>query len=242
MTDIHLEGKRVETGRSPEDSNHGDISKRAGGSTLKGQDGRDGGSHLSGSLTSWKSFFFYLCTEKLQFVKLGSPVPYVETDENKKNIPPRCSYKEIYSLAKKFEVEAVKNLVMNSLKSNLTYDNVEDELFQDLKFQEEEFTVILLDLLSYKKVDGECTEETVKRFCGVFDDHPEECTKIAALSITNNFVPPARCKFSACSFVYSHFAIDKGGSRCKGCKQFKARLSYDQYETEYNSRFNTRRR
>ena len=106
---------------------------------------------MNDKLSSWKSLFFYRCTDVISFAPLKSQ----GTDSRLNHIrekttaaaPPPCSPKNVYILAKsvrqpsiknlstdltrriKLEIQPLRDSALADIKSKVTLDNVVDEVF-----------------------------------------------------------------------------------------------------------------
>jgi hypothetical protein len=114
---------------------------------------RDGGEADVDITDSWKSLFFYLCTDVIQFAPLKSQgadarARYIQ-EQTSPDKPPPCSPKETYSLAVavsplvrmpcvphiadmfciQLNVEPLRRLAMSDVRSKITSANIVNELF-----------------------------------------------------------------------------------------------------------------
>ena len=123
---MHQEGERPDTGEGSEDSDYESNSEQANESTPEVQDDTKEEVEpeslpllITGSFArysncrwqaqvsnfsgSWRSLFFYLCTDTIQFAPLTSQGVFARTkfvqDKKIPGMPPPCSPKTIYTLA-----------------------------------------------------------------------------------------------------------------------------------------------
>ncbi|KAF9645618.1 hypothetical protein BDM02DRAFT_3271586 [Thelephora ganbajun] len=86
-----------------------------------------------GSFASWRSLFFYLCTDVIQFAPLKSQgtdmrAQYVR-EQTTPDEPPPCSPRVIYSLASALDIKPLRDLAFDDIRSKVTSTNVVTELF-----------------------------------------------------------------------------------------------------------------
>ncbi|KAF9785368.1 hypothetical protein BJ322DRAFT_1211231 [Thelephora terrestris] len=86
-----------------------------------------------GSFASWRSLFFYMCTDVIQFAHLKSQGLDVRSRDVEERTmpdkPPPCSPKAIYSLASALWIPALRDLALDDIRSKVTDANVVTELF-----------------------------------------------------------------------------------------------------------------
>ncbi|KAF9778362.1 hypothetical protein BJ322DRAFT_1147820 [Thelephora terrestris] len=82
---------------------------------------------------TWRSLFFYLYTDSIQFAPLKSQganarAQYLR-EPTTPDKPPPCSPKTIYSIATRLEIKALRDIAFDDIRSKVTSENVTIELF-----------------------------------------------------------------------------------------------------------------
>ncbi|KAF9645604.1 hypothetical protein BDM02DRAFT_489896 [Thelephora ganbajun] len=81
---------------------------------------------------SWRSLFFYLCTDEISFAPLTSQgidsrLAYIL--ENASDTPPPCSPKSVYILASLLNLQPLSDLALRDIESKLSENNIVEEFF-----------------------------------------------------------------------------------------------------------------
>ncbi|KAF9785398.1 hypothetical protein BJ322DRAFT_1006548 [Thelephora terrestris] len=87
------------------------------------------------AFVTWRSLFFYLYTDSIQFAPLKSQganarAQYLR-EQTTPDRPPPCSPKTIYSIATKLEIKALRDIAFDDIRSKVTAENVTIALFSD---------------------------------------------------------------------------------------------------------------
>ncbi|KAF9778359.1 hypothetical protein BJ322DRAFT_1092792 [Thelephora terrestris] len=77
-----------------------------------------------GPFSCWKSLFFYSCTNVIHFAPIKSQGVEVRAQHGA-----GCSPRVIYSLATALEIEPLRDLALNDIRSKITPKNLISELF-----------------------------------------------------------------------------------------------------------------
>ncbi|KAF9785359.1 hypothetical protein BJ322DRAFT_826989 [Thelephora terrestris] len=113
-----------------------------------------------GSFTSWRSLFFYMCTDIIRFAPLKSQGIDVRArhiqEQTMQDKPPPCSPKAIYSLATALWNPALRNLAFEDIRSKIADANVVTELFSSHASRKPDITRMECELL-YDKFNNEAS-------------------------------------------------------------------------------------
>ncbi|TCD71376.1 hypothetical protein EIP91_010082 [Steccherinum ochraceum] len=107
---------------------------------------------LDGAYKTWQAMSLYLYSDHIKFNPLRSHKPVTppslkpKSDTRSRQSP--CSPKSMYRLAKRLRLEELREQAQAALESNLTEENIVDELFSDFTWRYPEILQIQTEIFS----------------------------------------------------------------------------------------------
>ncbi|KAF9645620.1 hypothetical protein BDM02DRAFT_3262815 [Thelephora ganbajun] len=163
-----------------------------------------------GSFASWRSLFFYLCTDVIQFAPLKSQgtdvrAQYVR-EQTTPDRPPPCSPRVIYSLASALDIKPLRDLAFDDIRSKVTSTNVVTELFSSFTSRESDVMKMHCKLLSGKFHERNTTSsvaDLIKSMAGGSAVHRAGALKLALRNGRSKGGALLRCPYHHCDFHHN---------------------------------------
>jgi len=172
----------------------------------------------TGSFATWKSLFFYRCTDAISFAPLKSQGPdsrlkYIR-ENTVKAAPPPCSPKSIYVLASLLGMEPLCDSAFADIKSKLSSDNVVEETFSWVTASQWKITEMQCELLISTFQDQKTIARVKENIKHISDGSLSHCGNPLKLGLKKAFElkkkkkePPGiqlRCGYQYCQYRTSY--------------------------------------
>ncbi|KAF9785418.1 hypothetical protein BJ322DRAFT_829017 [Thelephora terrestris] len=186
-------------------------------------------SSLGRSRRSWKSIFFYRCTDEISFAPLRSQgvvsrANYIR-EKTVATAPPPCSPKSIYVLAELLGIPVLREKAFEDFKKKVTSKTVVGEAFSWVTAGQKEILEMECDLL-VSSSKGPSTVALVKdSIRRASDGSSPHCAGALKLGLEKAFKSKKesngvklRCSHSSCNWYSNHVSYSSIGSGTYQCQ------------------------